>query len=200
MIKYLSTYQFQLTGKGEKALMKLFLAEEKRPEWEMLNNISFGVDSPITGKKHKLLISLIHKGLVEPDRRSLDELLGDIPISRGGPKLRKCLAIYIKIARGESVPEEDLDNLRNSLVSYLGKWGREWWPLDNGPNVPNEKITERLRSAKTRSELVLAIDRAMGLVHGEGRLLQYATGTTESRGEREFKPIVEKILGKLANE
>jgi len=119
--------------------------------------------------------------------------------------LRGHIDTYVKLAKEKPVSKTEIEGLRLSLENFFkqrGEWGFSiWWdPETVTKPTSTSDILRDLENAKSRSEKVIAIDRAMGLVHGEGRAIQYMTHTTETRGEREITPVLEKIFGKLANE
>jgi len=163
-VRKVSAGMFSLTERGMGYWEDLGL-RAKLPELEedLIYYIGRGTDHPIEEDNEiKALKTLIRRGLVEESKEPISYLLGKIP-EEGG--LRGNLEIYTRIAEGKPASDSEIEVLRRSLVRNLEE------------EYEGEPFLEELRSSKTRSDKVIAIDSGMQQVHAGA--LPFSKGTIE---------------------
>lgn len=188
--------------------IKLYLTEKGQARFETLLVQSLGQRKPGDLSEFQVLVdirnsewapsgrlldTLIRKGLVKAEPQRIEDYLDLLP---RGP-LRENMRTYVRIAREEPVGDSEIETLRKSLVEGLR--GAEGWKDTRTDKIKiSGRVISRLERAETRAEKVIAIDSAIGLVHGEGLALQYGTGTTDSFGGGQQYVVAREILDRLS--
>ena len=108
------------------------------------------------------------------------------------------MGTYVKIARGKPTSDKEIEDLRRRLASgieksyglWIGDWTRE-------PSSTPKEVLLELRSAETKKEKIIAIDRAMGFEHEGGHVLTDTVEREDALRGQEVGFAVKRILGRL---
>ena len=118
-----------------------------------------------------LLPSLLKRGLIEEKTTSARIILGGIESS----EVRKDLDIYHRLSKGEYVSDSDVDYLYTKSRAFVERVHKgDIGALRGLTRSEMSSIVKTVRSGKTRSSKVIAIDTTMSLVHDGGGISSMA--------------------------